>query len=96
MTADELGAAEQPTRREQQLDPNASDSVRYPWAQDLDGVWHKRPPGKPWVTSDDGPNCETVCGKWIASANVSLGWMLSTMPERCANCYAAEESDDDR
>jgi hypothetical protein len=26
----------------------------YPWAQDLDGTWHGRPPGDPWMTIHGG------------------------------------------
>jgi hypothetical protein len=47
------------------------DADEYPWAQDLDGVWHRRPEGDPWVTTVDGANCLTRCGQAIGSVHVS-------------------------
>jgi hypothetical protein len=47
------------------------DTGSYPFAQDLDGVWHRRPEGDEWVTSVEEPNCRTVCGKAIYSVHVS-------------------------
>ena len=61
-----------------------SDSEMFPWAKDLDDVWHRRPPGRNWVTGDDA-NTETMCGRWIASAHVSN---FAPAGERCPACTA--------
>ena len=67
---------EQPTAKR-------SDSDMLPWAEDLDGVWHRRPPGRDWVTGD-GANAETVCGRRIASVHVSNCEPEGTICSACA------------
>lgn len=50
------------------------DSATFPWAQDLDRVWHRRPAGDYWRPMRDGyegPQCTTNCGRAINSAHVS-------------------------
>ena len=50
--------------------PAEDDSKRYPFAQDLDGAWHRRPPGDTWTAGDE-PQCRTACGMAIHSVHVS-------------------------
>jgi hypothetical protein len=39
-----------------------NDAAQNPFAQALDGVWHRRPAGDPWIASIESPNCRTACG----------------------------------
>ncbi len=52
-----------------------NDSATFPYAQDLDGVWHKRPEGDEWrggsIAGYGGPQCRTRCGREIHSVHVS-------------------------
>jgi hypothetical protein len=50
-----------------------NDSDDWPYAQDLDNVWHKRPSKDHWSygADHDGPNCRTLCGQAIHSVHVS-------------------------
>lgn len=56
---------------------DCEDSAEFPWAQDLDSVWHRRPTGDRWIAFDtrgdgwQGPQCMTACGKAIWSVHVS-------------------------
>lgn len=47
------------------------DAALHPFAQDLAGVWHRRPVGDPWTASMEKPNCRTVCGQEIHSVHIS-------------------------
>jgi len=51
--------------------PQAGDAHRYPFAQDLNGEWHRRPPGDTWTVSAEEPNARTLCGEAIHSVHVS-------------------------
>lgn len=64
------------------------DAANYPYAQDFDGVWHRRPVGDEWIVTVDGPNCHTACGKAIPSVHVSDGYPddLDDDETRCACC----------
>ena len=50
-----------------------TDMEQFPYAQDLDGIWHWRPEGDEWHTSIDEPQCRTACGLNIHSVHVSEG-----------------------
>lgn len=54
----------------------APDGTEYPYAQDHEGIWHRRPAGDRWSTELDEYSCSTVCGKQIVSAHVSPGHPL--------------------
>lgn len=47
------------------------DGTRFPFVQDLDGKWHRRPPTDTWKRSLEGPNASTVCGLVVPSVHVS-------------------------
>lgn len=66
------------------------DSDQYPWVEDLDGLWHRRPPGQPWVMDrEDGGNAETLCGQWVPSVHVSADGMDTVTVDQCPACVAA-------
>lgn len=53
----------------------SNDAAQYPYAQDLDGAWHRRPEGDGWHAPDTAedlqPQCATLCGQEIHSVHVS-------------------------
>jgi hypothetical protein len=57
--------------RTQREDQRQADGAAYPWAQDLDGVWHKRPADDTWNPDFAGTQCRTLCGRAIASVRAS-------------------------
>ncbi len=48
-----------------------NDGAANPYAQDLKGVWHRRPANDPWIVSMNKPNAQAVCGAAIHSVHVS-------------------------
>lgn len=71
------------------------ESDQFPYAEDLNGVWHQRPAGDNWRGSAagvyDGPQCRTLCGLEIHSAHVSeFRPDATTHPESAfCSCLAA-------
>lgn len=67
-----------------------ADGTEYPFAGDLDGVWHRRPANDTW-TRDADTQCSTVCGAAIPSVNVSTfhpGELLEPYESLCvAGCF---------
>lgn len=57
-----------------------ADAANYPYARDLDTVWHRRPDGDEWTTFDkDRPDetehqARTVCDRAISSVHVSTSY----------------------
>lgn len=47
-------------------DEAVPDGTRYPWVQDLDGVWHKRPADDTWTPAV--PDAEVAQARSICSA----------------------------
>jgi hypothetical protein len=56
---------------------SSADGTAYPYAQDLDRVWHKRPADDQWTNYDrrshaaDQPQFRSMCGKALPSVHVA-------------------------
>ena len=48
-----------------------ADGAEFPWAEDLDHVWHCRPEDADWNPAPEATQTLTRCGLAIASVNVS-------------------------
>lgn len=64
----------------------------HPYARDLDGAWHQRPNGDTWQPRPAATQCATICGRRIASDNVSAVPPLKMKQRRagewaCGACF---------
>lgn len=48
-----------------------ADGTEYPYAQDHEAVWHRRPADDEWSIDPNEHSCSTICGKQIVSAHIS-------------------------
>lgn len=72
-----------------------ADGAEWPYAQDQQGIWHRRPADDGWSIEPEEYSCRTVCGKGIVSAHVSQSHPLGpgnysyTEADVCRVCEAA-------
>jgi hypothetical protein len=64
----------------------------HPYARDLDGAWHQRPKGDAWQPQPADTQCSTLCGRRIASDQVSAihPLQMKKRPARewaCGGCF---------
>lgn len=55
----------------------SADGTEFPYAQDHEAVWHRRPADDTWSVVPEEHSCSTICGKQIVSAHVSPSHPLS-------------------
>lgn len=57
--------------RERIVSPKTSDAVEFPFVQDFDRRWHKRPTDDEWTRYPAELQARTLCGQHIPSVHVS-------------------------
>lgn len=65
-----------------------NDAERFPYAQDLDGAWHRRPVGDTWNSDQDSTQCRTVCDQAIYSVHVSEYEPVTD--QLCGGCFPGQ------
>lgn len=68
-----------------------SDGTEYPFAKDLNDVWHRRPRGGHWQPAPAKFQCRTICGRAIASTTTA-NFKPGGTAQLCAGCFPGDAS----